>query len=98
MADLRGAGWSAPAEFVGLPPHVFAEYRRLPSGDLAIHLVNYDPEHAVSGAKVTLPRGAKATFEAPFDERSGKRDLQEDGALPPFGRYALIVSRRGDYP
>ena len=91
MDDLRRTGWTAPAEFVGLPPHVFAEYRRLPSGELAIHLVNYDPEHAVSGAKVTLPRGARATFEAPFDENARKWSLNDDGAMPPFGRYALII-------
>ena len=90
MADLSRIGWKAPVVFSGLPPHVFAEYRRLPSGILAVHLVNYDPAHPVEGAKVSLQSGRKATFEEPFGDSHEVRELPPDGALPAFGQYALI--------
>ena len=95
MDDLRKTGWSAPVEFMNLPPHVFAEYRRLSSGNTAIHLVNYDTEHEISGARIRLPCGVAATFESPIDENARKCDLPDEGTLPPFRRYALIVTKEG---
>ena len=91
MADLAKVGWKAPAAFAGLPPHVFAEYRRMPSGALAIHLVNYDPAHKVAGARIVLPSGKSATAEEPFGADSASHALSADGALPPFAEYLLVV-------
>ena len=91
LADLAKAGWKAPVRFEGLPPHVFAEYKRLPSGALAVHLVNYDPAHPVAGAKIALPQGAAATAEEPFGADSAARPLPADGALPAFAQYLLVV-------
>ena len=93
LDDLVHVGWKAPIEFAGLPPHVFAEYRRLTSGALAVHLVNYDPAHPVKGARIVLPKGAKVTFEEPFAEAAapGTQLLGADGALPPFTLYALLI-------
>ena len=91
MADLAKVGWKAPAAFAGLPPHVFAEYRRMPSGALAIHLVNYDPAHKVAGARIVLPSGKSATAEEPFGADSASHALSADGTLPPFAEYLLVV-------
>ena len=91
MADLAKVGWKAPVEFEGLPPHVFAEYRRLADGSLAVHLVNYMPEIPISGAKVILPAGAKASVETPFGADASKRTLPADGSLPMFGEYLLMI-------
>ena len=91
LADLAKVGWKAPVEFEGLPPHVFAEYRRLPDGSLAVHLVNYMPETPVSGAKVVLPDGAGATAEVPFGEDPSAKRVQPDGSLPEFAEYLLLT-------
>ena len=87
--DLRRVGWRSPLEFENLPPHVFAEYRRLASGELAVHLVNYMPERPVSGARIRT-NGRKATFEAPFGADSSVRAVPATGDLPTFAEYALV--------
>ncbi len=91
MADLAKVGWKAPVTFAGLPPHVFAEYRRMPSGTLAIHLVNYDPAHKIEGARIVLPSGKSATAEEPFGTDSASHALSANGTLPPFAEYLLVV-------
>ena len=91
MADLTKVGWRRPVDFSGLPPHVFAEYRRLADGSLAVHLVNYMPEIPISGAKAILPAGVKASVEAPFGADASKRTLPADGSLPTFVEYLLMV-------
>ena len=91
MADLANVGWNSPVGFAGLPPHVFAEYRRLTDGSLAVHLVNYMPEKAITGAKVLVPSGVKATIEEPFGADGAVRPLPVDGSLPPFGEYLLVT-------
>lgn len=91
MADLARVGWTPPVRFERLPPHVFAEYRRLASGAIAVHLVNYDPAHPVAGTKFVLPPGATATFEEPFGGDPAVKPLALDGALPAFSQYALIM-------
>ncbi len=91
MADLAKVGWKAPMKFKGLPPHVFAEYRQMPSGALAIHLINYDPAHKIEGARIILPSGKSATAEEPFGVDSASHALSADGALPPFAEYLLVV-------
>ena len=92
MADLAKVGWVPPVRFEGLPPHVFAEYRRLRSGALAVHLLNYDPAHPPTGARLVLPAGAKATVEEPLSA-AAVRDLPADGSLPPFAEYLLVTIR-----
>ncbi len=91
MEDLRKVGWKAPVEFEGLPPHVFAEYRKLPSGALAVHLINYDPAHVIGGARVVLPTGKSATAEEPLGADLSVHVLSADGVLPPFAEYLLVV-------
>ena len=91
VADLKKVGWKAPVEFEGLPPHVFAEYRRMPSGELAVHLINYDPSHKIEGARIALPPGKSAVAEEPFGADSAAHPLPADGALPPFAEYMLVV-------
>jgi hypothetical protein len=78
-------------EFAGLPPHVFAEYKRLADGSLAVHLVNMMPEESVTCAKIILPAGMKAVAEAPFGRDASLRDVADDGSLPPFVEYLLIT-------
>ena len=94
VADLEKSGWRPPVRFEGLPPHVFAEYRRLPSGGIAVHLLNYDPAHRVEGAKMILPSGRTATVEEPFGDKVAKVAVGSDGALPPFGMYAVVTVER----
>jgi hypothetical protein len=91
MADLAKVGWKAPVEFSGLPPHVFAEYRRHADGSLAVHLVNYMPEVPVSGAKMIVPDGVKVTAEVPFGPDPSVKRISADGLLPEFVGYMLIV-------
>ena len=91
MADLEKVGWQAPIRFEGLPPHVFAEYRRLAAGGLAVHLINYDPGNPIVGAKVVLPAGARATVEEPFGDDSLPHPVAADGQLPAFSQYALLL-------
>ena len=91
MADLTATGWVPPVRFEGLPPHVFAEYRRMASGALAVHLVNYDPANPVRGAKIVLPPGASATAEAPFESDASARRLDAGGTLPAFAEYLLVT-------
>ena len=91
MDDLARVGWKPPVEFSGLPPHVFAEYRSLASGGIAVHLVNYDPDHPVAGAKVALPGGRRATFEEPFGEDDSVREIEPDGRIPEFKFYAVVI-------
>ena len=94
MDDLAKVGWKAPVRFEGLPPCVFAEYRRMPGGSLAGHLVNYDSKHPVRNARILLDAGSTATFEEPFGDNDALRSVPTDGALPAFTRYALIVVKR----
>ena len=91
LEDLAKVGWKVPVRFEGLPPCVFAEYRRMPDGCLAVHLVNYDAKHPVRNARILLDAGASATFEEPFGDDPALRNVSSDGALPVFTRYALIV-------
>ena len=91
LSDLAKVGWKSPVEFACLPPHVFAEYRRLADGSLAVHLVNYMPEKAISGAKAFVSSGARATFEEPFGADGAARRLPADGSLPSFVEYLLVT-------
>ena len=91
MADLRAVGWMPPVRFEGLPPHVFAEYRRMASGALAVHLVNYASPRPVEGARIVLPSGKSATVEEPFGADASARPLSADGALPAFAEYLLVT-------
>ena len=91
MADLLATGWTPPLRFEGLPPHVFAEYRRMASGALAVHLVNYDPARPVRGARIIPPPGRSATAEAPFEADASARQLPADGTLPSFAEYLLVT-------
>ena len=91
VVDLEKSGWRPPVRFEELPPHVFAEYRRLPSGGIAVHLLNYDPAHRVEGAKMILPSGRTATVEEPFGEKVAKVAVGSDGALPTFGMYTVVT-------
>ena len=94
MDDLARVGWKAPVTFKGLPPHVFAEYRRMPSGTLAVHLVNYDPANPIKGVQLALPSGVTATAEEPFGADAAPHRLPADGALPRFTDYLLITINR----
>ena len=91
VADLAKTGWEPPVRFEGLPPHVFAEYRRLGDGKIAVHLVNYVPERPVDGVRLVLSRGEEAEFEEPFGEQAAKAKVGPDGALPRFGMYAVVT-------
>ena len=91
VADLEKSGRRPPVRFEGLPPHVFAEYRRLPSGGIAVHLLNYAPEMRVEGARIILPPGRGATAEAPFGADASVCDLPADGTLPTFAEYLLVT-------
>ena len=91
LDDLAKVGWKAPVRFEGLPPYVLAEYRRMPDGRLAVHLVNYDSKHPVRNAQILLDADATATFEEPFGDNDALRSVPKDGALPAFTRYALII-------
>ena len=91
IGDLAKAGWVPPVRFEGLPPHVFAEYRRLGSGKIAVHLVNYVPEKQVDGARLLLTHGESAEFEEPLCERPAKVKVGPDGTLPKFGMYAVVT-------
>ena len=93
LDDLAKVGWKPPVRLEGLPPCVFAEYRRMSDGRLAVHLVNYDSKHPVRNARILLDAGASATFEEPFGDNGALRNVPENGALPAFSRYALIVVR-----
>jgi len=94
MDDLAKAGWRAPAELEGFPPHVFAEYRRMKDGALAMHLINYDPDHPIKNARIALPARSKASFEEPFGSDPSARAVPENGTLPTFSQYALVVVRQ----
>ena len=94
MSDLAAVGWTPPVRFEGLPPYVFAEYRRMASGALAVHLVNYDPSRPVQGAKILLPSGANATVETPFETDASVLRLPADGTLPAFAEYLLVTVSR----
>ena len=87
MDDLARVGWRAPVDFENLPPHVFAEYRRLAPGKLAVHLVNYRPETPVAGARICPDAGMRVTFEEPFGKKGGVRPVAD--ALPAFLEHAL---------
>ena len=90
MADLASVGYKAPAEFRGLPPHVFAEYRALADGRMAVHLVNYALDKKVEGVSVDL-HGASGEFSEPLREGDRPVAVGADGKLPAFGMYALLV-------
>ena len=95
MADLARVGWRAPVAFEGLPPWVFAEYRRLATGALAVHLVNYRPEEPVRGARVVAgtggPSNGSVTVETPFGADAAAKPLPATGELPAFVEYALVT-------
>ena len=91
MADLKRVGWRAPVDFENLPPHVLAEYRRLADGSLAVHLLNYMPEQPITGAKLRLPKGATAAFEAPLGKNPARARLTDGATLPDFVEYALLA-------
>ena len=91
LADLEKAGWRLPIRFEGLPPYVFAEYRRLNGGKIAVHLVNDAPEKPVGNARLVLERGESAEFEEPFGDPPSKVNVGSDGALPKFGMYAIVT-------
>lgn len=90
MADLESVGYRAPVEFRNLPPHVFAEYRMLKGGRIAVHLLNYAPERKVEGVLVDL-RGASGEFSEPLREGGRPAAVPTDGKLPAFGMYAMLV-------
>ena len=91
MADLESTGWRAPVRFEGLPPCVFAEYRRMSGGRLAVHLLNYDSAHPVKGAKMQTSPGVEVVFEEPFGKDPSRRLLSAGGEIPEFSRYALLI-------
>ena len=90
MADLESVGYRAPVEFRNLPPHVFAEYRMLKGGRIAVHLLNYAPERKVEGVSVDL-HGASGEFSEPLREGGRPAAVPTDGKLPAFGMYAMLV-------
>jgi len=95
MADLASAGYKAPVEFHGLPPHVLAEYRMLADGGMAVHLVNYAPYKKVEGVSVDL-HGASCEFSEPLREGDRPVSVAADGKLPAFGMYALLKCGTAD--
>ena len=56
-----------------------------------MHLLNYDPAHRVEAVKMILPSGWAAAVEEPFGEKVAKVAVGSDGALPPFGMYAVVT-------
>ena len=97
VADLGKAGWRPLVRFEGLAPCVFAEYRSMGEGKVAVHLVNYAPESPVGGVRLVLASGEEAWFEEPFGENAAKVKVGPDGALPGFGMYAVVtvVTKQG---
>lgn len=95
MADLKSVGYRAPLEFKNLPPHVFAEYRTLKDGRLAVHLLNYAPDRKVEEISVDL-HGMTAEFSEPFGDGDSSKPVTigKDGVLPSFGMYATLVLKR----
>ena len=91
MADLAAAGWSPPVRVAGVPPHVFAEFRRM-AGGFALFLLNYNPDAPAEGVSVIGPNGGNVRFEAICDG-SGV------AALPvgPDGAVRLPTFRLGAY-
>jgi len=61
MADLAKTGWQPKIRVEGVPPYVFAEFKRMPQG-YAVLFMNYNPKELVSGAKVVTLKG---TAEVP---------------------------------
>jgi hypothetical protein len=59
------------------------------NGSLAVHLVNYDPDHPATNARVV--QGGKVTFEEPFGADASVRTLAEGATIPPFKFYALLT-------
>ena len=95
MADLASAGYKPPVEFRNLPPHVFAEYRTLGDGRMAVHLVNYALDKKVEGVSIDL-HGASCDFSEPLREGDRPVAVGADGKLPAFRMYALLVVGRGE--
>lgn len=91
MADLAKVGWRSPIRFSGLPDHVLVEYRRLASGGIVAHLVNYIPETPICSLQLSLQDGERAMFEEPFAENSNAVNIGADGKVPSFGMYAIIT-------
>ena len=91
MSDLEKAGWRSPVAFEGLPAHVFVEYRRLRTGAIVAHLVNYIPETPVKGVRLCLKDGERATLEEPLADRPQTVQIGADGKLPNFGMYAIVT-------
>ena len=94
MADLQRAGYRELVVFEGLPPCVAAEYRRLPDGRMAVHLINFDVNHPIEGALVKSPSGMRITIETPFE--TVVRAPASDGAFLSFGLYALLTVGAGE--
>ena len=57
LADIAATGWKAPVTFSGLAPHVFAEYKK-DGSKLYVHLLNFNPETPVKGARAGTARDA----------------------------------------
>ena len=92
MADIAATGYRAPFTFRNLPPHVFAEYRTLKDGRLAVHLLNYAPDRKVEGVSIDL-NGASCEFLEPFGNGDSIKPVSigADGKLPSFGTYATLI-------
>ena len=90
MADIAATGYRAPFTFRNLPPHVFAEYRTLKDGRLAVHLLNYAPDRRVEGVSVDS-HGASCVFSEPFGTGDRPVAIAPDGKLPAFGMYAFLI-------
>ena len=92
LADLKAVQADLGVVAEGLPETVFMEVKRTAKG-LAVHLVNFDPSRRVDGAALSLPAGARVTFEEPFGDAPAKRTLANGNgrvALPAFAQYLLV--------
>ena len=65
MADLAATGWKAPVVFEGLEPHVFAEYKK-DGAKLYVHLLNFNPEAPVKGARATFGSDSRLLSDFSF--------------------------------
>ena len=89
MDDLAKVGYAPSVRVLNAPPHVFVEIKRTEKGG-AMFLLNYNPDVPAEGVAVRLPSGAKARFEAAFDDKPVAVDL----AATPGGTFALPAFRR----
>ena len=56
MADIAKTGWQPKVRIEGLPPHVFAEVKKMPAG-YSVLFMNYNPSERVVCAKVITDSG-----------------------------------------